>query len=584
MNSIRTAKRFIFPLLGLWVLLYASFSLVKPPLLNGTDSIQAEAAREMAASGDWLTPRVNGVRYLEVSPLLTWSTAVSYRIFGAADWAARLPVAFYALALFILIMALGTRLFLTPVAGFYAALILLTSVGVFLFAHLLFPQILLTLWMTLAFYFFWRSVHHGHASLGTAIGFGAACALGAMSQGLAGVVVPVAVVVIFLAITGNLRHLLRWRPIEGIVVFLFMTLPWYIAMHHVNGTGVRLVDVPGDRSAPWLLVWAFLLIWMVPWCFFSIAALVRLPARTAPHSKHMDPSHQARLLLVLWLVVDAVFVSFTHRQEFSILPALPALALLAAGWLAADEAAPSRLGRIFAWIFFVVGVILAGLCIHLAASAPSASSGIDIATLLHLHPGRHRLFFGHLTDLTFASMGAFRIPLGIASAALLAGVIGNLVLRLAHKLRFKHQSRVANCFLAGMMVFLLIAGHIALNDFSPVVSSEVLAEAIHPETNSGDIIVVNGHYRDASALGFYLGRQVHLLNAPANELGRFSSDAPANFENDATLAEQWTGPNRVFLWTPTQSTPKLPAASYVIGENGGAEILSNEPNNGGASF
>lgn len=584
MNSIRTAKRFIFPLLGLWVLLYASFSLVKPPLLNGTDSIQAEAAREMAVSGDWLTPRVNGVRYLEVSPLLTWSTAVSYDIFGAADWAARLPVAFYALALFIVTLSIGARLFLTPVAGFYAALILLTSIGVFLFAHLLFPQILVTLWMTLAFYFFWRSVHHGHASLGTAVGFGAACALGALSQGLVGVVVPVAVVVIFLAITKNLQHLLRWHPIEGVVVFFLMTLPWYIAMHHVNGTGVRIVDVHGDPCAPWLLVWAFLLLWIIPWCFFSIAALVRLPARTAPHSKQMDPSHQARLLLVLWFMVDAIYIAFTHHHEFSILPALPSLALLAAGWLAADEAAPSRLGRVFAWIFFVLGVNLGLACIFLAVFAPLASSGADIATLLHLHPGRHHLFFGHLTDLTFASMGAFRIPLGIAAAALLAGVIGNLVFRLTHQPRFKHRSRIANCFLAGMMVFLLIAGHIALNDFSPVVSSEVLAEAIHPEINSGDIIVVNGHYRDASALGFYLGGQVHLLNVPANELGRFSSDAPANFENESELVQQWNGPNRVFLWTPQQSAPKLSAPAYVIAQDGGAEILSNEPNSGGASF
>lgn len=584
MNSIRTSKRFVFPLLGLWVLLYASFSLVKPPLLNGTDSIQAEAAREMATSGDWLTPRVNGVRYLDVSPLLTWSTAASFDIFGVADWAARLPLAFYALALFIVTLALGARLFLTPVAGFYAALILLTSAGIFLFAHLLYPQILLALWITLAFYFFWRSIHHSHASIWTAIGFGAVCALGTMSQGLVGVIVPVAVVVVFLAMTRNLRHLLRWHPAEGIVVFFLMTLPWYIAMHRVNGTGVRLVDVHGVRGAPWLMVWAFLLLWIVPWCFFSIAALCRLPARTEPHSKHMDPSHQARLLLVLWVVIDTLYVSFTPHHEFSILPALPAIALLAAGWLAADETAPARVGRIFAWIFFVIGVILGAAFIYFAVRAPFASSGTDIATLLHLHPGRHHLFFGHLADLTLASMGAFRIPLGIAAAALLVGVTGNLILRIKHYSRFKHQYRVANCYLAGMMAFLLIAAHIALNDFSPVVSSEVLAEAIHPEIGSGDIVIVNGDYKDASALGFYLARQVHLLNVPANDLGRFSSDAPGIFENESTLIEQWNGPNRVYLWTTAENASKLPSASYVIGQNGGAVILSNEPNNGGASF
>ncbi|MGC2606653.1 MAG: phospholipid carrier-dependent glycosyltransferase, partial [Silvibacterium sp.] len=97
MNSLRTAKRFWFPLLGLWVLLYASFSLLKPPLLDGTDSVQAEAAREMAVNGNWITPHLDGVRYLAVSPLLTWSTALSFELFGVSDWAARLPLALSAL-------------------------------------------------------------------------------------------------------------------------------------------------------------------------------------------------------------------------------------------------------------------------------------------------------------------------------------------------------------------------------------------------------------------------------------------------------------------------------------------------------
>ena len=144
------------------------------------------------------------------------------------------------------------------------------------------------------------------------------------------------------------------------------------------------------------------------------------------------------------------------------LPALPALALLAAGWLAADEAAPSRVGRILAWIFFVAGIIKAALAIFLAVRAPSPAPGADIATLLTLHPGQHHLFLGHLTDLTFAAMGAFRVPLLIAAAALLVGVTANLIFRL------KNQARMANCFLAGMMVFLLIAAYIALNTFSPV--------------------------------------------------------------------------------------------------------------------
>ncbi|HTV07047.1 MAG TPA: glycosyltransferase family 39 protein [Acidobacteriaceae bacterium] len=578
MNSLRTAKRFWFPLLGLWVLLYASFSLFKPPLLDGLDSIQAEAAREMALHGDWITPHVNGVRYLQVSPLLTWTTAASFKLFGVSDWAARLPLALFALGLFIATLALGARLFLTPVAGFYAALVLLTSAGIFLFAHLLYPQVLMTLWLTLAVYYFWRSLHHEHASLGTAVGFAVACGLGTLSQGLSGVIVPVVIVLLFLGITRNLPHLLRWHPVIQVLAFLLITVPWHIAEHHANAVTSHLLAAPGPESAPVLVVWAFLLLWIMPWCFFSVAALVRLPTRVAPHSKHMDPSHQVRLLLVLWLVVVAAMVTFTRRYEFSVLPALPALALLGGGWLAADEAAPSRTGRAFAWVFFGAGVVGAAVALYVAVRAPYTSSGVDIATLLHLHPGQHRLFLGHLADLTFASMGAFRIPLYITAASLMAGVATNLYFRL------KGQTRMANCFLAGMMVCVLIAAHISLNTFSPVVSSAVLAEAIKPEINQDDVIVVDGHYRHASALAFYLERKVYLVNAPGNDLGRFSSDAPSVFETPAALAAQWSGDGRVFLWTTPDTAPGLPGQVYLIGRDGGREILSNEPNNGGASF
>lgn len=156
MNSLRTAKRFVFPLLGLWVLLYASFSLIKPPLIDGPDAVNAEAAREMAVTGDWVIPHINGVRSPQTPPLLIWATAACFRVFGVSDHTARIPLALAVLALFALTLTLGSRLFLTPVAGFYAALILVTSCGIFLFGHLLFPVVLLTLWLTLAVYFFWR--------------------------------------------------------------------------------------------------------------------------------------------------------------------------------------------------------------------------------------------------------------------------------------------------------------------------------------------------------------------------------------------------------------------------------------------
>jgi len=590
MNSIRTAKRFVFPLLGLWVLLYASFSLFTPPLLDGKEASQAEAAREMAVSNDWITPHVNGVPTLNVSPLLTWSTATSFKLLGVSDWAARLVVALYALALFIAVMALGTRLFLTPTAGFYAVLILLTSAGVFLFAHSLNPQILSALWLTLAMYYFWRSLRHEHASRDTAIGFAAACALGVLSQGLAGVIVPVAIVLLFLAVTRNLRHMLHWHPVIGVLIFLLIAVPWHIAVHHAMALHWLHVSGPGWPGVlrP-SLEWALLLLWFMPWCFFAVAGLAKQHARIAPRypiadCAYHDCASEARTLLVLWLAVVALAIALPYMRMFSMLPALPALALLAAGWLTADESAPSRVGRIFAWIFFVAGVIMAAAALFLEVRAPFPAPGTDIATLLHLHPGNHHLFFSQLADLTSASMGLFRIPLSITVAALLVGVTANLFFRL------KKQARMANCFLAGMMVFLLVALHIAMNTFSPVVSSAVLAEAIKPEVGASDVVIINGTYDNASAMGFYLERPIRLLlHAPDAGMPSSGVDPslpfmPEPYETPGLLATDWAGSGRVFLWTTPESAPTLPGSVYLIARDGGREILSNQPNSGGASF
>jgi 4-amino-4-deoxy-L-arabinose transferase-like glycosyltransferase len=588
-NPFRTAKRFVFPLLGLWILLYASFSLLKPPLLDGPDSVTAEAAREMVSTGDWITPHINGVRALPPPtwPFVIWTTAVSFRAFGISDATARLPLAFCALALFALTLTFGSRLFLTPVAGFYAALILITSCGVFLFAHVLFPVMLLTLWLTLAMYCFWRSLRH--PTVLNAAAFGAACALGFLSMGPAGVVLPVGIVVLFLFYSRNLRHLARWYPAAGIGLFLLILIPWMTLLYRATPRQSFLAPIPSFTKPPLLVFWAFVLIWITPWFLFAFAALSRLSARlftrdhVLDHSLHHD--QQALLLCVLWAGFTIALYTFSSRQEYFPLPALPAIALLAAQWFSVDEKHPFGAGRIIAWILFIGGILKFAVLVFLAVRAPApppfpAYREPDIAPLLHLHPGQHRLFFGHITDLTLASMGAFRVPLLIAAVAIAVGVTGNLVFRL------KGKARIANCFIAGMMVFFLIAAHLALNTFSPVVSSAILAEAIKPEVDAGDVIVINGPFENASALPFYLERQVKILNRRPDILAPWSyaPDAPPIFLDDAALAALWTSDTRVFLWTPDQNPPSLPGQSYLVARSGGREILSNQPNQGGASF
>jgi len=111
--------------------------------MDDVDAVQAQIARNMLSSGDWVTARLDGVAYLEKPPLIYWMIAVSYKVFGAHDWSARIPVALSAIALCWVTMAFGTWAFGRR-AGLFAGLCMSTCVGLWLFTRVLIPDVMLT--------------------------------------------------------------------------------------------------------------------------------------------------------------------------------------------------------------------------------------------------------------------------------------------------------------------------------------------------------------------------------------------------------------------------------------------------------
>src|ERR1700731_896137 len=227
LTTWRGALRILVPIVALWLLLYGSFALLRPPLLDDADSVHAEVAREMVARHDWITLYANGIRYLEKAPLLYWSMAASFRVFGAHTWSARLPLALYTLLLLLSVAVLGRNSFASARAGFYSALVLATSFGLFIFTRILIPDALVCLWLTVALLCFWGSLKA--PTRGTAAGFAAACALGMLTKGLIGLVFPLLIVGVSLAATRRLAHLRRWHPGLGTLVFFSIAAPWHIA-------------------------------------------------------------------------------------------------------------------------------------------------------------------------------------------------------------------------------------------------------------------------------------------------------------------------------------------------------------------
>ena len=595
--TIAAQKKIILTLAALWLLLYASFTLFSPPLLDDADSVHAEVAREMVLRHDWVTLYANDIRYLEKAPLLYWSMAASFTLFGPQDWAARLPLALATLALFLVVYSTGRRLFASDTAGFYAALILLTSFGIFIYTRILIPDVVVCLWLSLAMLFFWISLEQPQPSRATAWGFAVACALGVLTKGLIGVVFPIGIVFIFLLLNRNLGHLKRWHPVSSLLLFLIIALPWHIAagianpsqgqvhgffwFYFINEHLLRYLNrrVPRDYdTVPLLLFWALLGAFLVPWIAFVFRALVPVRMRSSLRRVRLPRHDQAWNLLAIWAAFVMVFFSFSTRQEYYSLPALPPLALMIGGWLNREEKCSARdprriAGRRIAIVLFLLGAAVSVIATYLAIRARPPLPGTDLSTLLTQNPGDYALSLGHFLDLSVRSMGAFRVPLILTAIALPVGTFANMIFRSINLIRLGNYALVA------MMVVMLIAAHSALVTFSPVLSSKALADAIGPRLHPVDVVEINGEYEAGSTLGFYLRRQVRILNGRSSDLwyGSQFHDAPAIFDDDASFRRLWKGPNRIFLWTPQDHVPALPGPIYAIAQSGGKEILSNQP-------
>jgi hypothetical protein len=246
------------------------------------------------------------------------------------------------------------------------------------------------------------------------------------------------------------------------------------------------------------------------------------------------------------------------------------------GWLGREEKCsvrdPRRIaGRRIAIVLFLLGATGSVLAAYVAIRARPPAPGVDISMLLTQNPQDYALSMGHFFDLSLRSMGAFRPELILTAIALAAGTFANMILRSINLIRLGNYALVA------MMVVLLLAAHMTLGAFSPVLSSKALADAIAPRLQAGDVVEINGEYEAGSTLGFYLRRQVRILNGRSSDLwyGSFFRDAPQIFDDEASFRRLWSGPQRVFLWTPLHQPPSLPGPVYEIAQSGGKEILSN---------
>jgi len=195
------------------------------------DAVQAQISRNMLDSGDWVTARLDGIAYLEKSPLKYWMIALAFKVLGVHDWVARLPVALSAVLLCWLTYRIGWWAF-SRRAGMYAGLTLATCVGLFLFTRIQIPDVTITATIALALWAFLRALEPEERRPGVwSAVMAAAIGTGLLLKGLIAAVFPIAAMLLFLGFTGEWKSRETWRRLHvfrGILLGLAIAAPWHI--------------------------------------------------------------------------------------------------------------------------------------------------------------------------------------------------------------------------------------------------------------------------------------------------------------------------------------------------------------------
>lgn len=554
-----------------WVLLAMIFlsvqfaSLFTPPLLDDADASHAQAAQHIAESGDWVTLKVDGIRYLEKPPLPYWLEAGFYRIFGQNAFATHLPNALAMLGCAWLAWlwterAWGRR------AAFYAALGVLTAIGPFLFTRFSIPEALLSFLLLFALYSFITGLDSRRPV--RFYGMWAALALATLTKGLIAPIFFAAAAIPLLLLSGHWRRWRALKPFSGLLLFLAIAAPWHILAGLRNpdqGHPVGNIPTPGNVHGFWYFyflnehvfrflgtrfphdynrlpfVWYWLahLIWLFPWSLFLPAMIVlawKTRHRWLQHLRrdagqtvdfYLDyaaredvASYVARLkfrvrsawLLGLFSAFILLFFSLSTNQEYYTFPAWPPLLMLIASVLAGIEEnrgpdyspASDQPMLSMAWLTW--------------AQALFAVAGALAAVALGwgLWESRHLPFVADIgTLLAHRDVGGYTLSMshffdltGPSFAALrlpaaLAAVTLLIGPALSWMLRLRRKHMAATTILALTMAVFLVAAHIAFARFEPMLSSKQLADTLVQKGSPADSFIIYGDQSDASSVVFY---------------------------------------------------------------------------------
>lgn len=562
--------------------------------MDDVDAAQAQLARNMLRSGDWVTGQLDGVIFLDKAPLKYWSTASLYAVLGVHDWVARLPTALSVILLAVVVFKIfewaGSE-----ESGFYAGLAISTSIGLFLFTRIVIPDVVLTLAFAICVSMFLRVVEGPGNSLKWSCSLYAALACAVLLKGLIGLLFPLGIFAMYLAITRALFERETWKrliSVPGLLLFCAIAVPWHVLailrnppyfdwtlnpgphfayqyrgffwFYFINDQLLRFLNNRWPRdynTVPRLWFWLYHIIWFFPWSFF-LAALRKADFQLSSREGRL------RVMCVIWILVVMIFFMFSTTQEYYSMPIYPALALLIGSAMNSGRAT-LRQGIKVAGVICAVAALAAAFILFKTLGLPTPG---DIASALSQNQDVYTLSLGHMTDLTMRAFAYLRLPLALAALAFVIGAITPWV----------PKTQQAYLLIAVMLVCFFQAARIAMISFDPSLSSAPLADVLNRAPKG--TLISNGAYYTFSSVYFYTDYPALILNGRETNLeyGSYAPDGSRVFIGDQDFVTLWSNPKRCYVATEDDKLPglrKLVGTSpmYLLASAGGKSIWSNRP-------
>jgi hypothetical protein len=508
-------------------------------------------------------------------------------------------------------------------------LAVLTAIGPFLFTRFIIPESYLALFLNWALYGLITGLELGKPNRFYWCYIGVA--LATMTKGLIAPTFFIGAAVPYLLLTGQWRRWRELKPVTGPLVFLAIAAPWHILcglanpdqglavgnhptvgnvhgffyFYFINEHVLRFFSMryPHDyNKLPYVAYWLLQLVWLFPWSLFVPAVLMvawktrkdwlqhlgreagdtvdfyidnAARADVATYVAHLKFQVRTVWLLSLYSAWTLFFFSLSSNQEYYTFLVWPALLVLIAAVVAAIE--QQRTGPdgqpllSTAWltgghaVFAVVGVLAAATLGWGLWDSRNLPFVPDIGTVLaHRGVGSYTLSMSHFFDLTGASFAALRLPASIAAVTLLIGP------PIGWWLRLKKKHIAATISVGLTFTAFLIAAHIALARFEPILSSKRIADTILQKGTPADIFIDFGDQSDASSVMFYThhffnGRPALMVRPRCGQNGEGSTllwgscypDAPDIFLSEEQLSKIWGTGERHWLFAQGNRQPKV---------------------------